>query len=233
MPNTLMRLLISVVRRGRGDTVVELARSAGAVGSTVTFGKGTAQSKFLRLLCLADVEKELVFTVAPAAIMAKIKAALREAPNLCVKTPGIGIILDVSNFFRFGAVKPQAIANSPIISSSSEAMENMDQKTDRSLLFIVVNSGLADELIDVARKAGATGGTILRARGTVKGEDASFFGIVIVPEKEILLILVTRDQEENIVNAIKNSAGLDQPGVGILFSLPVEDFFPLGKKNNS
>lgn len=213
--------------------VVELAKSAGATGSTATFGIGTAQSKFLRLLCLADVEKELVFTVAPAAIMDKIKTTLREAPNLCVKTPGIGIILDVNNFFRLGAAQPQASANSKTISSSSEAMENMDQKIERSLLFIVANSGLADELIDAARKAGATGGTILRARGTAKDEDTSFFGIVIVPEKEILLILVTKEHEEKIVNAIKNSACLDQPGVGIIFSLPVEDYFQLGKKDNS
>ncbi|MDE5832937.1 MAG: P-II family nitrogen regulator [Desulfovibrio sp.] len=222
------QLLISVVRRGRGERVVELAKDAGAAGSTAVFGTGTSQSTFWRMLCLGDVDKEIIFTVAPPPIMGRIREALRMAPDLCVKMPGIGIILDIDNFFHFGA------KTDPELRSAANAMaDNMSQKIERSLLFIVVNAGLADELIDVARDAGATGGTVLKARGTVREKDDSFFGITIVPEKEILLILVLKEQEEKISKAIRESEHLDQPGVGIMFSLPADDFFPLGLKSNS
>lgn len=220
------QLLISVVRRSRGDTVVDIARKAGAGGSTVLFGKGTAGNRWLRLLCLADVEKEIVFTVATVDVMQKMELALRAATDLCVKMPGIGIVIDVEQFFRPAqtTVKTQ------------EADESFDEygrnMTERVLVCVVVNAGLADDLMHAARAAGARGGTILRARGTSRDEDNSFFGITIVPEKELLMIMTERTMQDKILGAIKSSEILSQPGVGVIFTLPVEKFFPLGKKGN-
>ena len=228
---TSRQLLISVVRRSRGDKVVALAREAGAQGSTVLFGKGTAANKWLRLLCLADTEKELVFTVAPANIMLKIEDALREAEDLCVRMPGIGIIINVEEFIRNVFRQENG---SPQRQDGEEARMNEDKgaATGRVLFCIIVNAGLADDLMHVAREAGARGGTILRARGTGTDEDTSFFGISIVPEKEVLLIMTEREQQQKILEAVKSSSILSQPGVGIIFTMPVEKFFPLGKKAN-
>ena len=60
------------------------------------------------------------------------------------------------------------------------------------LITVIVNSGYADDVMAVAKKAGASGGTILGARGTGTEEDVKFFGITLVPEKEILLIVSGR-----------------------------------------
>lgn len=231
MPND-KQLLISVVRRGRGERVVELVRDAGASGSTIVFGAGTSQNTFWRMLCLGDVDKEIIFTAAPDAVMPRIKEALRMAPDLCVKTPGVGIVINLETFFHFGS-KDASQASLGYDSASVSSEVNMTRKIERSLLFIVVNAGLAEDLIDVARDAGATGGTVLKARGTAREKDNSFFGITIVPEKEILLILVLKEQEEKIIRAIREAEFLDQPGVGVMFSMPADDFFPLGLKSNS
>lgn len=232
MPND-KQLLISVVRRGRGERVIELTREAGASGSTIVYGTGTSQSTFWRMLCLGDVDKEIIFTVAPEYVMPRLKEALRMAPDLCVKMPGVGIILTIDNFFHFGAQSDAPRSGVGDDAAKVSPADTMTQKIERSLLFIVVNSGLAEDIIDVARKAGATGGTVLKARGTARQKDASFFGITIAPEKEILLILVLKEQEEKISRAIRECELLDQPGVGIMFSMPAEDFFPLGLKSNS
>lgn len=222
------QLLISVVRRSRGDTVVDIARKAGAGGSTVLFGKGTAGNRWLRLLCLADVEKEIVFTVATSDVMQKMETALRAARDLCVKMPGIGIVIDVEQFLRPSAPSCmwQAQKCGDPVEKGGKGM------TERVLVCVVVNAGLADDLMHAAREAGARGGTILRARGTGRDEDNSFFGITIVPEKEMLMIMTERAMQEKILAAIKSSEILAQPGVGVIFTLPVEKFFPLGRKGN-
>lgn len=189
------------------------------MGSTVLFGRGTANNTILRLLCLADEEKELVFTIAPPEIMAKIIAVLRDAPDLCRKVPGVGIELKLDFFTH--------------LRSGMQINDNPrdDMNTAHTLICTIVNAGLADDIMQAARAAGARGGTILKARGTGTAEDTSFFGITIVPEKELLLILVKREIEETILAAIRNCPEISQPGVGIVFALPAEQFFPLGKKD--
>ena len=96
------------------------------------------------------------------------------------------------------------------------------------LIFAIVNAGYADDLMAAARAAGAGGGTILKARGTATNADASFFGITIVPEKELLLVLAPDDAAPAIFEAVRTAPCLEEQGSGIIFSMAAEDFFPLG-----
>lgn len=223
------KLLISVVRRGRGDRVVAIAKEAGARGSTVLMGRGAANSRIMQIFGFADTEKEIVFTIAPSAEMPPIVHALQHAPDLCVKVPGIGIILDVN-------VLPQTQAGIRARNMAGSSEENAHAEEEKvrnhELICVIVNAGFAEDIMQAARKAGATGGTILKARGTGREEDKSFFGITIVPEKDMLLILTLRSEAERILQAIRDCPFLAEPGIGIVFSMPVEKFFPLGLKNN-
>ena len=67
------------------------------------------------------------------------------------------------------------------------------------MINVIVNKGYAEDAMAAARKAGAGGGTIINARGTAKECDAKFLGIEIVPEKEMLLILVPKDKKDEII----------------------------------
>ncbi len=90
------------------------------------------------------------------------------------------------------------------------------------LIFAIVNRGFADEVMSAAKKAGAFGGTVVNARGTGTNELQEFFGTVIQPEKEIVMILTEREKRNPIIEAICRDAGLSKPGKGICFSLPVD-----------
>lgn len=219
-------MLISVVRRGRGDKVVAIAKAAGAKGSTVLFGRGTARSLWLLYLGLADTEKELVFTIASREEMPPIIDALRKAPDLCGKVPGIGFTIDVSYFLHSGKTDYNA-------SQTGTDSLNGENMGEHELICVIANSGFADDIMHAARDAGAKGGTIIKARGTGTEEDSSFFGITIVPEKEMLMILARKNESEPILDAVRNCSCLSTPGMGIVFCMPVENFFPLGKKANS
>ncbi|HOS31446.1 MAG TPA: P-II family nitrogen regulator, partial [Treponemataceae bacterium] len=112
---------------------------------------------------------------------------------------------------------------------SPEEADSMKNAITHELITIIVNAGFADDAMDAARKAGASGGTILNGRGTGKAEDVSFFGITIVPEKEVLLILVEKGKSPAILEAVKNLECLTGPGTGIAYCTEVSDFVQLGK----
>ena len=46
---------------------------------------------------------------------------------------------------------------------------------NHEVIFAIVNSGFAEDVMDVAREQGARGGTILTGRGVAKEEAAAFF----------------------------------------------------------
>ena len=97
-------------------------------------------------------------------------------------------------------------------------------KTDRhEVIFAIVNSGFAEDVMDVARREGVRGGTILNARGVAREEAAAFFGIAIHAEKEILMMVVEKEIRDKVLNAIYKEMGRDKPAHGIAFSLPVSD----------
>ena len=91
------------------------------------------------------------------------------------------------------------------------------------VIMCIVNSGFSEAVMDAARELGARGGTVIRARGTANIEAEKLYGIAIQPEKEIVMILVESNLKNDILHAIYKKAGLNTPGQGIAFAMPVED----------
>ena len=88
-------------------------------------------------------------------------------------------------------------------------------------LYIIVNAGFAAEVVEIAREMGATGATIINARGSV-AKPKTILGITIDTEKEIVLSVVEKEIAVKIVEAIKTRAGVGTAAHGLCFFLPVE-----------
>ena len=99
----------------------------------------------------------------------------------------------------------------------------MENNRKFELIVSIVNRGYSDYVVSASRDAGATGGTIVFARGTNTNEQAdSFMGISIQPEKDIVLILVKSEDRKRVMQAICDStSALEKSGHGICFSMPV------------
>lgn len=89
-------------------------------------------------------------------------------------------------------------------------------------IFCIVNNGYSEAVMDAAKKLGARGGTVINARGTASKDAEKFFNITIEPEKEIVMILVPTEIKDDVLHALYKEAGLDTPGQGIAFALPVD-----------
>ena len=94
---------------------------------------------------------------------------------------------------------------------------------NHEVVFAIVNSGYAEDVMDVAREQGVRGGTILNARGVVREDAAAFFGITLHQDKEILMMVVEKEIRDNVLNAIYKQMGMAKKAKGIAFSLPVSD----------
>ena len=77
--------------------------------------------------------------------------------------------------------------------------------------------------MDAAKAAGAHGGTVIKAREIDGDEQKKIFGMIVQPEKEIVLMLVRLEQKKEIVKAIC-AAVLEKTGEhALVYSLAVGD----------
>lgn len=106
--------------------------------------------------------------------------------------------------------------------------------SEYDLIVTIVNRGFAEEVMRAARKAGAFGGTIVNARGTGTNDQKKFFGTVIEPEKEMVLILTEHEKRNGMMEEITKTVGLSKDGAGICFSLPTDGVSGISRppKNN-
>jgi nitrogen regulatory protein PII len=217
------KLLIALVGRRRGEQFVAAAKAAGARGGTIAYGRTVADSKVLQALLLADVRQEIVLILmrdeAPAVIEG-VREACRALPK---KLNGIAVVLEAAASGAPGRLTNTTVTADPGGNVRSNAMES-----GYVLLTAIVNTGCADDVMAEARKAGARGGTILTARGTGTEEDVKFFGVTLVPEKEVLLIVAEKDGVEPVLAAIRAVPALREPGGGIVYAQNVEQFVVLG-----
>jgi nitrogen regulatory protein PII len=88
-------LIVSIVRKGWGDTVLEASTKAGAHGGTVLFGRGTGIHEQQKILGISiEPEKEIVLTLTYADQVAGILQEIVRAAEL--ETPGNGLAFVVS-----------------------------------------------------------------------------------------------------------------------------------------
>ena len=90
------------------------------------------------------------------------------------------------------------------------------------LILSSVKPGITDDIVDAAKAAGATGATIIPARGTGIREAKSFFGLSLEAQTDIIMFLVEEHCVEGILAAIQTAGEFHKPGTGIAFVLPVE-----------
>ena len=214
------KLLISFMDRRRGDHLVAVSKSAGARGGTIAQGRTTTDNKLLQMLSLADVDQDVIFSIMGQETDAVIEAIVQAAEKEPKKFGGLAILLDLSGMlFRVpGTDRQQTTESGSIMNSGFK------------LITVIVNHGYADDVMAAARKAGAKGGTILTARGTGTEDDVKFFGICLVPEKDMLMIVAETDTVPAILEAINKVPNIQQPGGGIVYHMNIERFMPLGRK---
>jgi nitrogen regulatory protein PII len=99
------------------------------------------------------------------------------------------------------------------------------------VVYLIVDAGFCEEIIKIIRELGATGATILNARG-VGGELKTLFNIPIEIEKEIVMSVVTEKVANEIVNKLRKMKNEKHNFNCICYYMPVEKTTLINKHNN-
>lgn len=209
-------LLTAVVPHDKADLISNAANAAGSSGGTVFMGRRISPNGVIATLGLGGQTLDLVTILTEREKKSHIIDSIVSATENEKQNFGTIYSLDVNSMLKTGTV--------------TKGEDSMNETKNRELITVILNKGYADDAMAAARKAGAGGGTVINARGTAREDDAKFFGMHIVPEKEMLMIVVEQEKKEAVLESIRTLPCLAEPGSGIAFCAGIEDFMLLGKK---
>lgn len=217
-----MSLIITIVDRGKGAGTIRLYTGNQVYLHCQCTGRGTATSEILDILGLASTEKDVVISYATTA-----------AAN--------GLLQQLDNDLR-GAVSSGGIAFSlPLTGLSNLVLATLTYKTDRkgvktmnsehkgenSMILITCNRGSSGEIMETAKKAGARGGTVLRARWSGAEDLEQSYGLTLTPEREILIIVVPTQIRNAVMESVNVEHSLRSQSEAVVCSLAIEQFVRL------
>ena len=91
-----------------------------------------------------------------------------------------------------------------------------------TLIIITVNQGYADEVVATAKKGGARGGTLIRARQASNEDTDSLFSASFTSERDVVAILAPKDKRADIMEALNAEHGVRSEANAVVIALPVE-----------
>ncbi len=94
--------------------------------------------------------------------------------------------------------------------------------TDVSLITCIVQRGIADTIVKAAQEAGAQGATVHYARGEGVRERLGILALAIEVDKEVINVVVAKDQIDRIFERMYIAGNLDTPGMGLIFLTPLD-----------
>ena len=104
---------------------------------------------------------------------------------------------------------------------------------DFKVIMASVKPDYTDHVVDAGKAAGATGATIIPARGTGIREAKSFFGLTLETQTDIIMFLLGSHLVKPVIEAIRTAGEFHKPGTGIAFVMPVDDVIGLESQLNA
>jgi nitrogen regulatory protein PII len=226
---TRLKLVFFIVDWHRANIVSNICVEEKVRFHFISKAMGTASSEILDILGVGSIEKALVTCLEQEV---GVPVLLREAQKkLKSYGPGAGIAFTVPlsaiNDPVLLIFKQSILKNEKISATDADEGANMSDKITHDLILCIVNHGNSNEVMNTARAAGATGGTVINARGQAHQGAVKFFGVSVQSEREMILILTKCEKKVPIMQAICQTHGLNSEAQGIVFSLPVDNVMGL------
>ena len=217
-----IKLIVTITRRGEGSKMVDYYKRNKLHYDFICLGMGTATSEILDYLGLEETEKDVVLTMAPKS---KIPSVLKGITNhFQLDKPGKGIVFTIP-LSSVSARVPQILCKPENLVENEETVMENDKKFE--LILTILNRGNVDIVMDAAKSAGATGGTLLHARRVGFEDVENIFGFTIQPEKDILAILAESGNKNAIMKQITEGAGINTESRALVLALPVDEIMGL------
>jgi hypothetical protein len=236
-----LKLVVFIIDWGKVHLLTQVFEEEQVRFHFISKGQGTASSDILDLLGIGASAKAVVICLEQEILAPVLLKEVRQKVGR--HSPGAGIAFSIPlsgiNTPILQVFKESILKNEKIIPAGEEGPsgkqeqgqeqgeESMKTEIRNDLIISIINQGYSDDFMTAAREAGASGGTVINARGLAHSGPVKFFGVSVQDEKEIVLILSSREKKVSIMQAVSEACGVATKAGGIVFSLPVDGIMGL------
>ncbi len=185
-------------------------------------GQGTASSEMMDILGLDGTEKGILVSFLPKNFSDDMLIKLRKALRIGSVNSGIAFTIPLTGANGFVMKRLGEISEEYSKTHEERKVENTMTESKYAMVAAVVDQGHGEEVMEAARSAGARGGTIIHGRQVGDETAVNFWGISLVDEKEIVMIITDNSRKLEIMKAISSNCGVNSEAKGFVVSLPVE-----------
>lgn len=216
-------ILLSIVERDKGKKLIEELENIKVKVNFQTVGFGTAPTEMMDIFGIGTNDKDIVISLGNRDVIENMMANFGTIFSSHSKYGGLMIILKVSAASRI-LTEVLSFNNDENSEKGDGAMKN---EYHNNLIIISVNEGYSDDVMQVARKAGATGGTVIKGRLAEIEQFAEMGKTDLDGEREILCILAPLATSKQIMDDVNKQFGLTSDAKGILFAIPTEKAYKI------
>ncbi len=211
-------MMVTITDRKHAKKFNSFYSEKGMEVSFSTLGHGTAASEILDYFGLESNEKAVMIHIVTDEKWLTLKKELQVQMKIEIPGTGIAFTIPLSSIGGKKALNYLTAGQSYIKEEEASLKD-----TKYELLIVIANQGYTELIMSAARKAKASGGTVIHAKGTGSKAAEKFMGVTLVPEKEMVFMVVRKDRKNDIMRAIMDEAGTGTEAGSIVFSLPVTD----------
>ncbi len=221
--NKKIMILLSIVEQGRGKKLIKELNALNVHVNFQTVGLGTAPTEMMDIFGLGTNDKDIIISLGSENNVRDMIANFGETFQSHSKYGGLMIVLDVSAASRV----LNEILNFGCNQNTERDPVHMKNEHHNHLIVIATNEGYSEDVMQVARKAGATGGTVIKGRLADVEHFSEFVDSRVDGEREMLCILAPAKVSKQIMEDVNREFGLSSPANGIIFALPAEKAFKI------
>ena len=220
-----VKMIIAIVERSHGKALAKFLTTQGISFHYQCPAVGTAPSDLLDIIGIGSPEKDILFCFAAREIADRFMYQLKN-DELESSVDAKGIVFDMP------LTGLNNIIATVLSGKESSALEDggyrMEQKGSNSMILLVVNQGHTDAVMDTARKAGARGGTVIKARFSGEEGAEQLNNFTLQQEKEMILIVASGERRKQIMEAVNEKHGLSTEAAAMICSLGIDQIAKFG-----
>ena len=216
-------LLFIILEDGLDRKVNLLLNRLGIKVKTVSNAIGTASPSVLDYFGLVETKKDVYLAIIPDYLESKILDRVKNTFKMDKEGNGIVFTIPISSSNKF-------LSDSYINSELNESGEEMKVSNEKyHLIVTIVMEGYLEQVMAAAKRGGANGGTVIKARGLANIIPTKILGFNIEPERELVLNVVSDDRKNMVMEEISKEVGIKTPGKGVCISLPISSAIGINK----
>lgn len=215
------RLLFLIATPKLVKKAVDLFKQENVPIQYLFHAQGTASSEVMDMLGLDGIDKTVMMCMLPKVFAGEMLRKLQKKLHLGMPNTGIAYTVTMSGASGYLLQLMEAVHSNEgpqLVERNDSGMTNIEFY----MVMAIVNQGFSGEVMEAARPKGASGGTVFHSRRVSSEEAMKFWKISVQEEREVVIILVRKEDKLPIMQAIGEKCGSQSPAQGIVMSLPVD-----------